>query len=238
MKNFFPAALLCISLFLTGCDSSFGGSTASINIMPLGDSITYDDRHADDYNPRPAGLRGGYRKWLWYMLEDAGYPANFVGSRVAGQDITPPMDPDNDGYPGYTSYEIADMALNLVSLSNPDIILLHIGTNDRTTTDPQGVMNILDNIDAYEVQSGHHIKAFVALIIQRRGYDGRIAVFNQRLKEALKSRQSAGDDIVIVDMASAGLNANDYSDNTHPNDEGYKKMAKVWYDALMDNPYK
>jgi len=210
---------------------------AATKIMPLGDSITYDDTYADHENPRPAGKRGGYRQWLWYMLEDAQVPVDFVGSRQAGQDIVPPIDPDNDGYPGYTSYQIADMAYNLMSISDPDVVLLHIGTNDRTTTNPQGALDILNEIDRYEINTKHHIKVFVALIIQRREYDGRIAIWNRRLKEKLLQRQAAGDDIVIVDMANAGLTSDDYADNTHPNTHGYSKMAIVWYDALINNPY-
>ncbi len=222
-----------ILVFLT-CISFLHAVT---KIMPLGDSITYDDTYADAEHPRPAGERGGYRRWLWYMLEDAKIPVNFVGSRQAGQDLQPPMDPDNDGYPGYTTYQIADIAYNLMTISDPDVVLLHIGTNDRTTTNPQGVLEILNEIDRYEINTKHHIKVFVALIIQRRSYDGRIAIFNRRLKEKLLQRQSQGDDIVIVDMANANLVSSDYADPTHPNPDGYKKMATVWYDALVNNPY-
>jgi hypothetical protein len=35
----------------------------------------------------------------------------------------------------------------------------------------------------------------------------------------------------------AGLTSSDYSDPTHPNNNGYYKMAKVWYQYLMNNPY-
>jgi hypothetical protein len=212
--------------------------SATVHIMPLGDSITYDDTYADQDKPRPASKRSGYRNYLWYMLEDANYPADFVGSEVAGTAINPPFDPENEGHPGWTTYDIAEHAYEYMSNSIPDIILLHIGTNDRTTTNPEGITEILNEIDQYEADSNHHIRVFVALIIDRKEHDGRIEIFNRRLNEMLLQRISNGDDIIIVDMYhDAGLTQKDYTDNTHPNNDGYFKMAKVWYNAIINNPY-
>jgi lysophospholipase L1-like esterase len=120
--------------------------------------------------------------------------------------------------------------------SQPDIVLLHIGTNDRTTTNPEGVNQILNEIDMYEQNSGKHVQVYVALIIDRQEHDGRIPIFNQRLNDLLQQRISQGDDIVIVDMYNgAGLTSSDYADNTHPNNNGYYKMANVWFNAIMQN---
>jgi len=124
-------------------------TNTTIRIMPLGDSLTYDNTYADDEKPRPAGKRTGYRSHLWYMLKDANYTADFVGSQRAGQNIKPPFDPDNEGHPGWTSFEIAEKVYNSLIVQQPDIILLHAGTNDHTTT-PSGVESILNQIDYYE----------------------------------------------------------------------------------------
>ncbi|MDQ7084903.1 MAG: hypothetical protein Q9M36_08195 [Sulfurovum sp.] len=77
--------------------------------MPLGDSITYDDAYADYPSARPANLRYAYRSYLWYQLQTAHYNVDFVGSRSAGSAILPAFDPDNEGYPGWTSNELADI---------------------------------------------------------------------------------------------------------------------------------
>ncbi len=211
-------------------------SFAAIRIMPLGNSITYDDTYADIDNPRPAGKRSGYRNYLWYKLEDAGIDADFVGSQVAGQDIRPPFDPENEGHPGWTSYDIAEHTYEYMVNSQPDIVLLHIGTNDRTSTNPDGIASILNEIERYEAEFGKHVRVFVALIIDRREPDGRIAIFNDRLREMLEDRIAQGDDIVIVDMYhTAGLTPSDYTDHTHPNNDGYYKMANVWFNALIQH---
>ena len=81
---------------------------ATTNIMPLGDSITYDDAYRDHTElggsgPRPASQRHAYRNYLWYKLQDADFDVNFVGSRDTGSAISPSFDGDNEGYPGETS---------------------------------------------------------------------------------------------------------------------------------------
>jgi hypothetical protein len=228
MRKLLLGLLFCSSFLLA----------QTIRIMPLGDSITYDNRYSDEENPRPSSKRSGYRNYLWYMLEDANLSVDFVGSRVAGEAIQPPFDPDNEGWPGWTSFELAEKTYDFMVQSDPDVVLLHAGTNDRTTTNPEGVIDILDEIDAYELNTGHHIQVFVALIIDRKEYDWRIDHYNKRLLPLLQKRQALGDDIVIVDMYhNARLTSKDYADNTHPNNNGYYKMARVWYQAIINNPY-
>ena len=206
----------------------------TMRIMPLGDSITYDDRASDhDGSARPAAIRTGYRNHLYYKLTDAGYDFDFVGSRIAGQAIIPPFDPDNEGHPGWTSYEVANNVYRFLSQNPADIILLHIGTNDGDFS-VSGVEDILNEIDLYEEESNKFIRVIVALIIDKQTQDNIfIEGFNHNLNNLLNKRILKGDGITIVDMATAGLTSADYADHTHPSDAGYQKMAQVWFDALM-----
>jgi len=203
-----------------------------IHIMPLGDSITYDFRLSDATDPRPTSLRTGYRNHLWYMLKDANYTADFVGSRVAGEAITPHFDPDNEGHPGWTAVELAENTYGYMINSRPDIVLLHIGTNDNAET-PDGINNILDQIDAYEGASGQSVRVFVSLIIGGQAAHA-IKPFNDNLEKLIKQRIINGDNITLVDMyRTAGLTTSDFIDRIHPNDSGYRKMAQVWFKSLM-----
>lgn len=200
--------------------------------MPLGDSITYDCRESDIENPRPSSLRTGYRSHLWYMLKDANFSANFVGSRTAGQSIKPPFDPNNEGHPNWTSFDIAEKIYTFMQMNTPDIILLHIGTNDFSHS-VNGVRSILDEVDRYEKNTGKTIRVLVALIIDRKSHDLNIAGFNSNLANLFQKRWENGDILTLVNMQKdAKLTKSDYADKTHPNNNGYRKMAKVWFDAI------
>jgi uncharacterized repeat protein (TIGR02543 family) len=223
------------SLFYLGgprCDTP-------IRVMPLGDSITYDNESGDT---RPEGDRTGYRSHLWWALQAAGYTnVDFVGSREAGYDIEPPFDPDNEGWPGWTDNQIAaniynngganwlEMAANDLDQGPVDVILLHIGTNGLNES-PDDVEDILDEIDEYETDTGKDVTVMLAMIINRASYSSTTTAFNVAVKEMAEARIDAGDKIIIVDMENgADIDYDtDMSDSLHPNDDGYAKMADAW----------
>lgn len=206
---------------------------SSTRIMPLGDSITYDDAYRDHPTPRPASMRSAYRNSLWYLLSDAHYNVNFVGSISAGSAIIPNFDPHNEGYPGWKSQQIANIVYSKLIANPPNIILLHIGSNDWSES-ITGVNNILNEIDRYERNYHHPIKVILAKIINRQTHQQWSSNFNRNLQSLANSRIRNGDDIVIVDMEyGAKINyRTEFQDPTHPNDVGYAKMANVWFAAL------
>jgi len=213
-------------------------STANpVRIMPLGDSITYENHFSDLSHPRPIGVRSAYRNYLWYKLRDFNYEANFVGSQVAGQDIEPSFDPDNEGHPSWTSYDISERVYGWVKSSKPDIILLHIGSNDWDSS-VSGVETILARINSAGRDNGKHIKTIVALILDRAHHEEWILRFNNNLRSLVSKHKQNGEDVVLVNMYSgAKINyREDMSDNTHPNDVGYEKMANIWFSAITGVP--
>ena len=61
-----------------------------------------------------------------------------------------------------------------------------------------------------------------------------VASFNNNLDQMVQNRN---DDVYVVDMENgAGINYSQdmMPDGIHPNDNGYAKMATVWYDALQN----
>ena len=136
---------------------------APTKIMLLGDSITYDDR-IGKYSA--FGERTAYRQPLWQLMSSSGYYVDFVGTRIAGQDVLPAFDPDNEGYPGKRDDEIALIVYDLLIQNRPDVVLLHIGTNgvDPSSLD---VERILDEIDRYEADYGATVTVFLARISNR-----------------------------------------------------------------------
>jgi hypothetical protein len=213
---------------------------SNVTIMPLGDSITYDNYSGDT---RPAGLRTSYRSHLWWALDDAGYNVDFVGSEVAGQDIVPPFDPDNAGFPGITDGQVLHLLKTgynqktgtqvtpgrYLQTYPADVILLHIGTNSLDTN-PAEVQAILDEIDADD----ENTTVILARIINRLNHvcpnGSTTTTFNNNVEAMAEARIAQGDKIIIVDMeCGAGLNySTDMIDNLHPTDGGYAKMANAW----------
>ncbi|WP_299759219.1 SGNH/GDSL hydrolase family protein [uncultured Pontibacter sp.] len=252
-----------------------------IRLMPLGDSNT--DGGSGSI---AQGLRIGYRKELYRLLtEDAskqGYKIDFVGSEQSGQNHQDDflqnngyeLDIDHAGFGGARDEDIALLLKNgefnfyntgdyrgpgggpYLNKYNPDIILLHIGTNwvDGSENAMHDVMGILDQVDNYEAVAKKEVIVVIAKIIKRVCYDDEAGEtqcptpleaenslkYNAMLESYVNQRISTGDKLLLVDMQDgAGINykygtdGGDMADNLHPNQAGYNKMAPVWFDALM-----
>jgi lysophospholipase L1-like esterase len=221
-----------IKIFLFFALYSISTLHAVTKIMPLGDSITWDWHFSDG---RSDAYRSGYRNYLWYKLKDAGYDVNFVGSQHNGGAVRPAYDGHNEGYTGWTSHRIADKIYSLLEKNTPDIILLHIGTNDpyySISDNANGVTRILNEIDRFEKNKGIKIHVVLAQIINMYKYRSWVDSFNKNLTAIAKNRIRSGDNITLVNMQSAvGWNL---VDGLHPNNTGYNQMANVWFKALKD----
>jgi len=213
------------------------GYGRELKIMPVGDSITF----GYSFNPPPDELKHSYRNYLWYYLEDTKIPVDFVGSRKSGWAVKPKFDTNNEGYTGYTSFNIADIIYKKLVKYKPDIILLHIGTNDmwiegnKDNPTISGVDKILDKIDKFEKKYNYHVKVIVAQIIDMTYHPKFVNIFNSKLKTLVNKRILDGDDLVLIDMqhdAHLEYNSKDFQDPLHPNNSGYKKMAKLWFSTL------
>src|SRR3712207_5472734 len=102
---------------------------SAVKVMPLGDSIT-------------EGYQGhaSWRFWLWKRLDLAGYDVDFVGSRTGvltpgapGEQGPPPytdFDQHHEGHSGWRTDQILDRIDEWAPQYAPDVVLLHLGTND------------------------------------------------------------------------------------------------------------
>jgi len=212
----------------------------SIEIMPLGDSITRGFTGSFDDS--------GYRRPLYLSLTAAGYDVDFVGSQLDG--IPNDFDHDHEGHSGFRDDQIAEMVYDWLTANPADIVLLHIGTNavDESTVDLE---RILDEIDGFETDNAATVWVILALIINRNCITAIPSCpesvttmnFNNNVSAMAQDRiDFFGDKILIVDMEngaiidyhlSADNPPGDMWDNLHPFETGYEKMSDLWFDALV-----
>jgi lysophospholipase L1-like esterase len=199
----------------------------SLKIMPLGDSITYGEG-IPSY--------GGYRNLLGALLESDGYVIDFVGSQKSAEDVLP--DADNEGHSGWT---ISDIKRGIDSEGwletyQPDIILLHIGSNDligssdsphgNSAYAPDDLSALLDDILARLPET----QLIVAQIIRTRwGSDLNHLLYNDAIPDIAASKEQR---VSVVDMRTI-LSKSDFTTLYHPSPKGYDKMAHAWEKAIL-----
>ncbi|GIM93333.1 SGNH/GDSL hydrolase family protein [Paractinoplanes toevensis] len=201
-------------------------------VMPLGDSITFGVG-----SPSFDGYRTALRRWL----AADGVGVDYVGSMRSG---TGP-DRDNEGHKGWTIAQIAARVDGWLATYRPDVILLHIGTNDmvRGVPDaPRRLDRLLDRIAAARPDA----QVFVARIVgiaDDRGVGTRMrrtAAYNAAVARIVAGK---GARFHLVDQSD--VRGIDMWNREHPNDYGYRKMAWNWYRAMRpagrpaaDDPYR
>ncbi|KAF1966089.1 SGNH hydrolase, partial [Bimuria novae-zelandiae CBS 107.79] len=191
-----------------------------------------------------------WRAYLWKKLHDAGISnTDFVGSHatpsagctLAGAPV--PFDADNEGHSGakVTDYASQSTLPHWLSSANPNVILMHVGTNDAAA-----------NISTAKV-----FAAYDTLISQMRAQNPRVtlvasklipidpALFGQfvvdRLNEYnfamegwVKRTSTAQSEIVLVDMVTGFDYKTMTREGEHPNEKGDVFMAERFFPAVKD----
>lgn len=190
----------------------------TVKIMPLGDSIT------DGFT-----VEGGYRIKLWKSITDKGATVDFVGSMQNGPAEL--GDKNHEGHSGWTISQIDTNINSWMDQYKPQIVLLHIGTNDmyqNPTGAPDRLSTLIDKICAKLPSDG---KLYVSNIIPFPMSASNVTAYNSKIPGVVQQKASQGKPVYFVEMYNA-LTANDLADGVHPNITGYNKMADVWFNAI------
>jgi len=197
--------------------------------MPLGDSITYG-----------SSTPGGYRYPLYVALTNAGYNVDYVGTQTGNAtNLLPKI--NHQGMSGWRINgnqngldEFMPDWFNVVA--DPDVILLHIGTNDfGTTNDYVNAISRLDALVTHIATNRPYAHIIVTSLLPRgEPYNTWITTyFNPYVPGRVAAQQALGHKVHYLDMASY-LTTSDLFDGLHPNATGYAKMAAAWLPAITN----
>lgn len=203
---------------------------APVRIMPLGDSIT-------------AGP-GCWRAFLWNQLQTAGYTdIDFVGTVSDGGGCNPGFSYDfnHEGHGGFSATGIADnnQLPPWLSASSPDIVLMHLGTNDMWG----GFIPLQNKLDAITRLVGQmrannpNMKIIVAQIIPMSPSNcstcaADVVAFNNAIPGWAASLTTPQSPILVVDQWTGFDVVADTYDGVHPVTSGFVKMANRWFPVL------
>jgi lysophospholipase L1-like esterase len=215
------AALIC------GCSGSptEAEEPEALRVLPAGDSITFG----------AGGHYYGYRGFLADLASAAGMPVVLVGAETenlgAGE--------GHEGHPGWRSDELQAAMEGLLQRHRPDVVLLHIGTNDIFQGRP--VPDAAASIEA-SLDSVARVLPEAWTIVATPGpfrspKNAQAQQLAEQIRGSVAQRAGRGQRIVVADVhavlaaSPAGLPAL-LADSAHPSDLGYYLMAHTFFEAL------
>lgn len=182
--------------------------THTIRILCVGDSITYGFGSTD---------MQGYRRYLTDLL----------GRRSTAPTYT------IQAYPGQTLRYVAPRAIAALPTANPDIVLIHLGTNDAAQNDLTDWQTRLGDLLDQTLASSPTIRICVARISYVRDLTvaARQQQINTWIDAAVTARAGTGR-IVTADLTP--ISARDTEDGIHPMNAAYSDMAHRWHNAIEE----
>ncbi|MBK9419012.1 MAG: hypothetical protein IPN62_17460 [Flavobacteriales bacterium] len=159
-----------------GLRRGYQGCQSNIKVMPLGDSITRGNA---------AIPRWSYRPYLFQDLTNSGIDIDFVGGLTDNYNTGFVYDRNHEGHSGWTPAQVAANIMSWLKNSKPEMILLHIGTNELNIADVESILNIIDTYN-------ENIVVVLARIINQVPYNPAVTRFNGNLTTMVNNRSGTG----------------------------------------------
>lgn len=203
-----------------------------LKIMAVGDSITHGVRN-----------QSSYRKPLNNSLTKAGCQYSFVGSQSTNYPTTG-FTAAHEGYSGHTADHFLtghndasgsnQGIIHSMSAYNPDVVLLHIGTNDmRLLQSIDSTMSEIDLIISAIHQ--HNASATVLLANVIPWYlaaEQQVKLLGDRIESYVATLDNPL--VKLVDVRSGYEPAMMIWDKAHPNSSGDLHIAAAFHNAYTD----
>ena len=198
------------------------------NIMALGDSITL-------------GMNGGYRNNLYTGLLQNNCGVSYVGTQ--SDQWTRVADKDHEGHPQFGIDQIAGSVNTWIAATQPNIILLMIGTNDTAWWTAQSADQIgarhnalIDQLRTARPNAWIFVASIppqTSAIIQPNNINRAVLAqqFNAVVRKNVDARVAAGQRVRFVDVNSV-LTTADLYDGIHPTEAGHAKVAQKFLEVI------
>ncbi|BBG04495.1 MULTISPECIES: SGNH/GDSL hydrolase family protein [Pseudonocardia] len=194
----------------------------ALRVMPLGASSTVGVGST---------ATAGYRLPLWERLTADGVAVDFVGSRSSGPDALP--DTDHEGRSGWTAARMLPLTGGWVLAADPDVVLLHAGTNDLLSgTSAQATAATLDRMleRIFTAAPGTHVimAGVWAPLPKQRAERARLGGL---LPEVARKHRAAGHSVEYADVSEL-FPGGRTADGLHAGPEAYRAIAGMWADRI------
>ncbi|MET9435827.1 FG-GAP-like repeat-containing protein [Streptomyces sp. NPDC006551] len=204
-------------------------------VMPLGDSITLGVGSSTCAGGTQYERCEGYRRVLRDQLARHTGNLDFVGSQQAGGQ------PDNqhEGHSGWMIDGIAENIDNWLVAAKPNVITLHIGSNDinRGHAVQDAPARLARLVNRITTASPETIVLLAPIVPNsREGKQPLVDGFNAAIPKIVAAERTNARKVEQVDFSA--ITAADLQDGLHPNSAGYQKMADAFYKALADTVAK
>lgn len=231
------ARLLAALWFLTAASVS-----AQTRLLPLGDSITNGGQ-----------AHASWRYALHEQLTTGGFAIDMVGTQSAIFGGDPPnlawypgylttFDRDHEGHWGWRTDQILAIAGATATVTQPDIVLMHLGTNDLGQLGAAGVTTADANLRAIVADlraARPGVTVLLAEIVPigpGTAYfsnAGQVVPFNAVVRQIATDLDLPGARVLAVDLNGGyDLGTMMQGDGLHPNLTGEAWMAARWSAAL------
>jgi lysophospholipase L1-like esterase len=220
--------------------------TVNARIMCIGDSNTHG-----------VNAYSSYRYPLWFRLYHLGSNVNFVGTRFTVENengTTIPnlnlfnryytyFDRDHQGYSGHRTEQVTPYLPQAVSIEQPNICIVLLGTNDIGQRGSSGINGALANMKALvqTVRGQAPTTTFLIASIPPIGpgtwyfnNSSSVPQFNTKLAQQIPTWNQALSPVHFVDIYNAlDVNTDMLPDGIHPNQNGQQIVADTFYAALL-----
>jgi lysophospholipase L1-like esterase len=164
---------------------------------------------------------------------------SYAGTRLFGNLIWPLN--LVEAFPGLTIIEVFNKMIDDDVLGQkPNVIIATIGSNNcvkhSQTPYDDGVSQmsqVLDKI-SQDLPDTLTLVAGVTRWLKDDQNDPCVLKVNAGIQQAVANHQAYGQKVQFVDLYNVLDPSHDYiSDGLHPNDGGYKKLAKTWFESIL-----